>query len=59
MSSTEGYVVQDATSGTKTDTPLMEIPQAITVINRQQLDDQQVLTVPEALRWVSGVSDEG
>jgi hypothetical protein len=49
---------QDTTTGTKTDTPRIEIPQAITVINRQQLDNQQILTFPEALRWVPGVSDE-
>jgi iron complex outermembrane receptor protein len=53
------YVVTHTATGTRTDTPLIEIPQSIQVLDRQQLDDQQVLTLPEALRWVPGVSSEG
>lgn len=50
-----GYNVLNATTATRTDTPLMELPQSIQVIPRKLLDDQQIITVSEALRNVSGV----
>jgi len=53
-----GYVVREATTATKSDTPLLETPATVNVINRRQLDDQQLLNLPEALQWVPGVSDE-
>ncbi len=54
----QGFVVQDGSTGTKTDTPLIEVPSSVNVINRQQLDSQRLLTVPEALQWVPGVFDQ-
>jgi iron complex outermembrane recepter protein len=39
-------------------TPLLETPQAISVVTRQQLDDQQPQTVIEAFRYSSGVVPE-
>ena len=54
----QGYGVQDAATGTKTDTPLIEVPSTVNVLNRQQLDAQQLLTLPEALQWVPGVFDQ-
>jgi iron complex outermembrane receptor protein len=51
----EGYRVDDATTATRTDTPLNEIPQSIQVIPRQVLEDQQVLRLQDATRNVSGV----
>jgi hypothetical protein len=33
------------------ETPLVEVPSTVNVINRQQLDSQQLLTLPEALNW--------
>ena len=54
----QGYGAQEATTGTKTSTPLIEVPSSVNVINRQQLDAQQILTLPEALQWVPGVWDE-
>ncbi len=45
-------------SATKTDTPLIEIPQSVSVITRQQLDRQNVQSVTEALRYVPGVKTE-
>ena len=36
--------------------PIMEVPGSAVVINRQILDDQQVTTLGEALRNVSGVT---
>lgn len=36
--------------------PIMEVPGSAVVINKQILDDQQVRTLGEALRNVSGVT---
>ncbi|WP_244329179.1 TonB-dependent siderophore receptor [Tolypothrix sp. PCC 7910] len=51
-----GYRVPDASTATKTDTPLLEVPQAIQVIPRQVIDDQRVQRVSDVLRNVSGVT---
>jgi iron complex outermembrane recepter protein len=52
----EGYQADEATTATRTDTPLREIPQSIQVIPRQVLEDQQVIQLEEAVRNVSGVT---
>lgn len=51
----EGYQVDNATTGTRTDTPLRDVPQSIQVVPRQVLEEQQVIRLNEALRNVSGV----
>jgi iron complex outermembrane receptor protein len=51
----KGYVTKKSTSATRTDTPIKETPQSIVVINRNVIDDQQSVTLSEALRNVSGV----
>lgn len=52
----ERYLVPNATTGTRTETPLSDVPQSIQVIPRQVLEDQQVIRLDEALRNVSGVT---
>lgn len=49
------YVATDSRVGTKTDTPLIETPQSITVIGDEQMRDQGVQNVQEALRYTPGV----
>ncbi|MEI6486146.1 MAG: TonB-dependent siderophore receptor [Sphingomonadales bacterium] len=49
-----GYRVGSISSATRTDTPLLDVPQAVTVLTRQRLDDQAILSVQEALRFVPG-----
>ncbi|MGN6092803.1 MAG: TonB-dependent siderophore receptor [Luteibacter jiangsuensis] len=51
----EGYARTDASGATKTDTPIVETPQAISVISATQMQDQGVLTVQDALRYSAGV----
>lgn len=51
----QGYRALTAASATRTNTPIEEIPQSIQVIPRSVIDDQDSLTVAEALRNVSGV----
>ncbi|MEM9804003.1 MAG: TonB-dependent siderophore receptor [Cyanobacteria bacterium P01_D01_bin.56] len=53
------YVVPSAITGTRTDTPLRDIPQSIQVIPREVLEDQQVIRLEDALRNVSGVTPSG
>jgi iron complex outermembrane receptor protein len=50
-----GYIAPNATTGTRTDTPLRDIPQSIQVVPQQVLEDQQAIRLNEALRNVSGV----
>ncbi|WP_347988622.1 TonB-dependent receptor [Methylomonas sp. AM2-LC] len=52
----EDYVLPNATAGTKTDTPIMETPLNVQVISKQVLKDQQVITLGDSLKNVSGVS---
>ena len=49
------YQVPDATTATKTDALLRDIPQSIQVIPQQVLEDQQVQKLEDALENVSGV----
>ena len=55
----DDYYVPDASTATRTDTPLRDIPQSIQVIPEQVLEDQQVVELNEALRNVSGVTFGG
>ena len=48
------YVVPDSTTATRTDTPLIDVPQSIQVIPEAVLEDQQVIRLNEALRNVPG-----
>ncbi|MEM0979158.1 MAG: TonB-dependent siderophore receptor [Cyanobacteria bacterium P01_H01_bin.58] len=50
------YVIPNATTGTRTDTPLRDVPQSIQVIPQAVLEDQQVLRFNDALRNISGVT---
>jgi len=54
----DGYSVPNASTATRTDTPLRDIPRSIQVIPRQVLEDQQVVQLREALRNVSGVNQD-
>ena len=51
----DGYRVPNASTATRTDTPLRDIPQSIQVVPRQVLEDRNVRTVSEAVETVSGV----
>ncbi|OZA92221.1 MAG: TonB-dependent siderophore receptor [Azorhizobium sp. 39-67-5] len=54
-SGTVGYVAANSTVGTKTDTPLIETPQSITVVTREELNDRNVQTLTEAVAYTPGV----
>jgi len=51
----ERYLIPNATTGTRTDTPLRDTPQSIQVIPEEVIEDQQVIRLNDALRNISGV----
>ncbi|PKD40998.1 TonB-dependent siderophore receptor [Methylomonas sp. Kb3] len=51
----KAYSIHDASTATKTDTPLMETPVNIQVIPKAVLNDKQVIQMSEAVKYVSGV----
>jgi catecholate siderophore receptor len=53
---TRGYVAVDSITATKTDTPLLDVPQSLNVVTRAQLDDQALYSLGEVLRYVPGVT---
>lgn len=53
-----GYVATDSSAGTKTNTPILEIPQSVSVVTRDQMNDQQPQSLNEALRYSPGVVPE-
>ncbi|MEM6612989.1 MAG: TonB-dependent siderophore receptor [Cyanobacteria bacterium P01_C01_bin.72] len=52
----DGYKVDNASTATRTDTPIRDIPQSIQVVPQQVLEDRNVRTLTEALETVSGVA---
>jgi catecholate siderophore receptor len=50
------YVASSIDTATKTDTPLIDIPQTINVITREQLDDQSHRSLADVLRYVPGTT---
>lgn len=54
-----GYVASQSASASKTDTPLIETPRSVSVIDRKELDDRGVTSIPEAVRYSSGVTTGG
>ncbi|WP_244488007.1 TonB-dependent siderophore receptor [Aureimonas sp. Leaf454] len=52
---TEGYVAKGARIGTKTDTDLRKVPQAVAVVSREELEDRKVQSLVEAARYTAGV----
>jgi iron complex outermembrane receptor protein len=51
----EGYNPRSASTATRTETPLRDIPQSIQVVPRQVLEDRNVRNVTQAVETVSGV----
>lgn len=51
-----GYAAKRSAAATKTDTPIIETPQSISVVGRQEMDARGVQSVMEALRYVPGVA---
>ena len=52
----DGYVASNSVTATKTDTPLLDVPQTINVVTREQLNDQALRSLAEVLRYVPGTT---
>src|ERR1700736_2731750 len=50
-----GFFAGSSTSATKTDAPLIEIPQSVSVVTEDQLTSRNVQTVAEAIRYTGSV----
>ena len=55
----KGYAATQTSTGIKTDTPIQEIPQSISVVGAEQIRDQGANTLQEALHYVPGVIADG
>ncbi|MGH8808726.1 MAG: TonB-dependent receptor plug domain-containing protein, partial [Noviherbaspirillum sp.] len=53
-----GYRAQRSASGTKTDTPLAETPQSVSVVPRALIEDIGAQTLQDTLRYVPGVRSD-
>jgi catecholate siderophore receptor len=51
-----GYAGTRTTSATKTDTPLRDTPQSVTVVTRDVIEDQAMHGMADVVRYVPGVS---
>lgn len=51
----QGFTATTSASATKTDTPLLETPQSISVVTRGQMDARNVQNLQEALTYTPGI----
>lgn len=51
----QGYVAKNSRSATKINTPLSETPRSVSVVTSQQMEDRNVQTISEALRYSGGI----
>ena len=55
----DGYFIPEATTGTKIDTLLRDVPASIQVIPKEVIEDRQVIKLNELADNVSGVQEQG
>ena len=55
----DGYVAKQDRIGTKVDTPIVEIPQAISVVTQDQIEDQKPRTLNETLSYTASANPNG
>lgn len=55
----DGYVATRSATGTKTDTPILEIPQTINVVTAEQVQTQGARNLTQALRYTPGLNVGG
>lgn len=52
----KGYAVTRTSSATKTDTPLRDVPQSVSVVSRELIADQSMQSMADVVRYVPGVT---
>ena len=53
-----GYQAPRSVSATKTDTPLAETPQAVSIVTRERIEDQGATSLQDALNYAAGVRSD-
>lgn len=54
----QGYVAKRSLTGTKTDTPVIETPQSISVVTADQMQVQKAQSLQDALGYTAGVASQ-
>lgn len=54
----KGFVAKRSATGTKTDTPLLETPQSITVVTREQVEAQAADSLDQAFAYSAGIMSQ-
>ena len=52
----KGYNAKHSRTATKTDTELLDVPQSISVVTQDQIKDQSIQSISDAIRYVPGVT---
>jgi catecholate siderophore receptor len=52
----EGYATRSTRTATKSDAELRDIPQSISVVTQEQLQDQQILSIGDLVRYQPGLT---
>ncbi len=58
VSPVDGYVATVSGAGTKSDTPIMQTPQSISVVGRKEMEDRGVQSVSDALNYTPSFTSE-
>ncbi|MGH7720139.1 MAG: TonB-dependent receptor, partial [Gemmatimonadaceae bacterium] len=51
-----GYTARRTATATKTDVPLRDVPQAVTVLGRELIEDQSMQNMTDVTRYIPGIS---
>lgn len=52
----DGYKAGASRSSTRTNTPLIDVPQAISVVTQDQIQDQSMRSIGDVIRYVPGIT---
>lgn len=50
-----GYSIKETSTATKTETPLKDVPQSITIVTEAQIKDQSMQSISDVVRYVPGI----
>ena len=56
VSEAAGYQVMSTITATKTSTPLLDTPQSITIVNRELIRDQLMMSMADVVRYTPGIT---
>jgi catecholate siderophore receptor len=56
VSDATGYQVESTASATRTLIPLRDVPQSITVVNRQLIQDKMMMSIGDVVQYVPGIT---